>query len=181
MNSHASPIHTSRLTLIAATTRHLRTELESYEQLGELLCAAVPSSWPPGMYDRDAMQFFLEKSLQGGDAVTGWYGWYAIRREQAEQPALLIGSIGYFGPPNSEGVVEIGYSVVPEVRGKGYAREMAEAIMMLAWRDERVGMVVAEAHETNLASRRVLEHCGFKMFGAGREEGFLRFGILRTT
>ncbi len=180
MHPHASSIHTSRLTLIAATVRHLRTELASYEQLGELLCAAVPSSWPPGMYDRDAMQFFLEKSLQGGDAMTGWYGWYAIRKDRAEQRALLIGSIGYFGPPNSEGVVEIGYSVVPEERGKGYATEMVEAMMMLAWRDERVGMVVAEAHETNLASRRVLEHCGFKWIGTGREEGCRRFGILRT-
>lgn len=165
--------------LIAATAEHLRTELESYAQLGEMLGAAVSSTWPPGLYDRDAMQFFLDKAYQGGAEATGWYGWYAIRQPLENNSALLVGSVGYFGPPNSDGVVEIGYSVIPEECGKGYATEMVRAIMDRAWHDERVHLVVAEAHETNIASLKVLEHCGFVALGAGREAGYLRWGVQR--
>lgn len=165
--------------LIAATAEHLRTELDSYTQLGEMLGAAVPSTWPPGLYDRDAMQFFLDKAYQGGAEAIGWYGWYAIRQPLENNSVLLVGSVGYFGPPNSDGVVEIGYSVIPEECGKGYATEMVRAIMDRAWQDKRVRLVVAEAHETNFASLKVLEHCGFVALGAGREAGYLRLGVQR--
>ena len=49
-------IETHRLTLIPQTLEHLRIELEEPGRLGVMLNARVPPGWPPGEYDRDAME-----------------------------------------------------------------------------------------------------------------------------
>ena len=166
-------LQTPRLTLVPTTVEHLRVELHAPERLSTLLEAVVPAGWPPGEYDRDAMEFFLERLQEGGAGAVGWYGWYAVLRATASHPAVLVASGGYFGPP-TDGTAEVGYSVVPDYRGKGYATELVEALTARA-----LGMgcvrVVAEAHEDNAASLAVLARCGYRKVGAGREAGHLRF------
>jgi len=142
---------TKRLILVASTLEHLRTELETPERLGEALGALVPAGWPPGFYDREAMQFFLEQAIQRGNEALGWFGWYAIRRATDAEAALLVASAGYFGPPSADGTVEIGYSVVAEERGKGYATEIVKALLERATATPQVQRVVAETHESNIA------------------------------
>jgi len=175
MSGHSSDIHTPRLKLIPATIDHLRVELDTPERLGALLGAEVPASWPPGVYDRDAMQFFVEKAQQGGEEVLGWYGWYALQPASSETKALLVASAGYSGPPTADGTVEIGYSVANEERGKRYATEMIKALTQRAFEDSRVRHVVAEVHESNTASWKALSRAGFVRIGAGREEGYWRY------
>src|SRR6187200_2056121 len=104
-------IDTPRLRLVPATVDVLRAELRSAEALADATGARVPAGWPPGVYDRDAAEFFLARLLEGGDAAVGWYAWYAILRSDGDAPPVLVGSCGYFGPP-MDGVAEIGYSVV---------------------------------------------------------------------
>ena len=53
-------IRTRRLQLVAMTLAHIEAELQGGLALGPLLGVAIPSSWPPGEYDRDAMQFLLD-------------------------------------------------------------------------------------------------------------------------
>ncbi|MCC6558779.1 MAG: GNAT family N-acetyltransferase [Polyangiaceae bacterium] len=168
-------IRTARLDLIVTTVEHLRAELDAPELLGGLLGAEVPAGWPPGLYDRDAMSFFLAQATERGEEAVGWYGWYAVRRAAGGEGALLVASGGYFGPPSADGTVEIGYSVVPEARGQGYATEVAGALTerALAW--SGVERVVAEAHESNAGSVKVLSRCGFQRVGPGREAGHWRF------
>ena len=93
-------LESHRLTLIASTLAHLRTEFESPQQLASLLNAAVSPEWPTGEYDRDAMEFFRARLEEGGEAVEGWYGWYAVRSADREGPRALVGGAGYFGPPD---------------------------------------------------------------------------------
>ena len=98
----------------------------------------MPASWPPGEYDRDAQEFFLERLQSSGGAGTGWYGWYAIcgddswrsgfsRSQQAS--SSLVGAGGFFGPPDDTGVVEVGFSLWPECTGQGFATEMVTALV----------------------------------------------------
>lgn len=174
MSPHASPIETARLNLIPTTLEHLEAELNAPEQLGELLGAVVPASWPPGLYDRDAMQFFHAKLTEGGDAAVGWYGWYAIQKAAECCPATLVACGGYFGPP-ADGVAEIGYSVAPEFRRRGFASEMIKALVSRAFATRGVSRVVAETAADNMASRRALEKCGFRVSGAGREPGHVHY------
>jgi len=79
-------LRSPRLTLIASTLAHLRTELESPKQLAGMLDAVVSREWPTGEYDRDAMEFFRARLEEGGEAVEGWYGWYAVREADREGP-----------------------------------------------------------------------------------------------
>ena len=154
-------MHTPRLTLIAASPEHIRAELMDPPAIGTLLCADVRTSWPPGEYDRHAQEFFLDQLTKSGDSAVGWFGWYAVRRADVLHPATLVGAAGYFGPPNEEGVVEIGYSTCPEWRGSGLATEMARALVDRAATHALVKSIIARTNSDNTASVSVLERCDF--------------------
>jgi [ribosomal protein S5]-alanine N-acetyltransferase len=175
MNDDAHRIRTARLDLVATTVEHLRVELEAPEQLAALLGAVVPASWPPGFYDRDAMTFFHARLTEAGAAAVGWFGWYALLRATEGQAATLVAGAGYFGPPAADGTVEIGYSTAPEWRGQGYCAEIVTALTARALATEGVQRVVAEVHEENAASLKVLARCGFHRVGAGRDPGHHRY------
>ena len=157
------------------TLTHLQVELDAPEQLTTLLDAKVSASWPPGEYDRDAMLFFRDCLEKGGEEVVGWYGWYAIRAADAQGPRALVGAGGYFGPATNDGTVEIGYSVLPEWRRRGYASELVQALVANAFTFAHVQRVIAHTTQTNIASLGVLRRCGFQAAGSGAEPGHLRF------
>lgn len=161
--------------MIAATLEHVVAELETPTQLSTLLAAQVSPQWPPGEYDRDAMEFFRARFEEGGKEVEGWYGWYALRDCDALQPRVLVGVGGYVGPPDRDGVVEIGYSVLPEWQRMGYATEIVVALVDRAFSHDRVTKVIADTTITNPGSIGVLLRSGFQAAGDGREKGAVRF------
>src|SRR3954470_2435208 len=110
-------LRTRRLDLVAATLEHIEAELENPGALGRLLGVDIPPEWPPGEYDRDALEFFHTK-LQASPDHVGWYTWYAITRDLQGRRQSLVAAAGYFGPP-SAGTAEIGYSVIPSARRNG--------------------------------------------------------------
>ncbi|MFC7666368.1 GNAT family N-acetyltransferase [Hymenobacter humi] len=69
------------------------------------------------------MHYFLEQLTAGGRTAAGWYGWYALHKATAEAPRTLIGAGGFTGPPNEEGMAEIGYSIAADWRRMGLATE----------------------------------------------------------
>jgi len=156
-----SVIRTPRLRLIAATEQHVRAELHSLETFRALITADVPASWPPGQYDRDAQEFFLQALVDGGTAAVGWFGWYALHLAEDSNRATLIGCGGYFGPPSPDGTVEIGYSVCNGWCGRGFATEMAEAFAQHATQLPTVRRVIAHTHDHNQASVATLLRSGF--------------------
>lgn len=122
------PDHPPRLRLVPATVALLDAELEYYELLGRALGAVIPSDWPPEHHDRETLEFWRERLLTPG--AGGWWLHYAVLT--APEPAILIGSVGYKGPP-VDGVVEIGYSVVPSWQRRGLATEACRALIQTAW------------------------------------------------
>ncbi len=154
------PLRTPRLTLFAATVEFLKMEIESPSLLGAALFADVPADWPPGEYDADAMEYFLEQLETRGAEAAGWLGWYAVAHATESRPATLVGSGGFMGPPDGEGMVEIGYSVSEHWRGQGFATEMVSAFVDRA-RDAGVRRVTARTTASNPPSIAVLERNGF--------------------
>jgi GNAT superfamily N-acetyltransferase len=73
---------------------------------------------------------------------------------------VVVGDIGFHGPPDAAGIVEVGYALVEAVRGRGIATAACRQILAVAWRDGATA-VLAEAEADNLASRRVLAKSGF--------------------
>lgn len=63
---------------------------------------------------------------------------------------------------------EIGYWLGEPWWGKGYATEMVEAIVDLAFRVTDLDALFAGTRAANMASRRVLGKCGFRFIGTDR-------------
>jgi [ribosomal protein S5]-alanine N-acetyltransferase len=145
--------------------------------MGSLLDADVPKGWPPGEYDEAAQRFFLDRLSVGGAEVVGWYGWYALLRRSSGQTLLLIASGGFLGLPTDSGVVEIGYSVLPDWRGQGYATEMVGELVKYAFGDRRVNRIVAPTTRQNPGSCKVLEHLGFNESGFGPDPLTIEFEL----
>ncbi|MEW6413126.1 MAG: GNAT family N-acetyltransferase [Candidatus Zixiibacteriota bacterium] len=172
-------ISTNRLDLIAATLEHVLAELKSLQSLASLLRAEVADGWPPGEYDRSAQEFFRDRLKEGGHTVVGWYGWYAVRRGDTNRRSVLVGAAGYFGPPNEQGEVEIGLSVMPAWREQGFATEIVRALIENAFNDPRVNKIIAHTTPANVASCRLLEKCGFLYVGKDGPPGNILYELPR--
>ncbi|MFN8587589.1 MAG: GNAT family N-acetyltransferase [Candidatus Eisenbacteria bacterium] len=168
--AHADPIVTSRLECRPGSVELAEAELAADGSFATRLDCRVPRSWPPGEYDLHAIAFLRDRMREGGTVCAGWYTWYAVERATR----TLVAAGGYFGPP-VDGVVEIGYSVVPEAQRRGLASELAEALVQRAFAQPLVRVVRAHTHEHNPASIRVLERCGFRRSGGVSSEGAVEF------
>ena len=71
----------------------------------------------------------------------------------------------------ANGVAEVGYGILEEYQGQGYAAEAVGAAVIWALKQPDVTCVEAETAPDNLASQRVLEKCGFLPSGTVGEEG----------
>jgi RimJ/RimL family protein N-acetyltransferase len=124
------------------------------ETAARILGAAIPGSWP----QTDLLDV-LPMQASAGDAER--YGiWVMIERATNG----VVGDIGFLGPP-SEGVVEIGFSVVPERRRQGFASEATAAIVDWALQEPDVDAIVARCEGGNIASIGVLDAAGFVRTG----------------
>jgi ribosomal-protein-alanine N-acetyltransferase len=76
-------------------------------------------------------------------------------------------TIGAAGLQHLEGgpEVEVGYRLLKERWGQGYATESARASIDFGFDEVGLERIVAVALETNIASRRVLEKCGLREVG----------------
>lgn len=168
-------LQTKRLELVAATADLLACELKDSAALGRCLNADIPvSEWPPGEYDREAAGFFLDRLQTAGEEAVGWYLWYVIATDDSWPRPTCVAATGFFGEP-CEGKAEIGFSVIPSARGKGYAVEIARALADFAFRSGRVNKLYARTTSANLASLAVLRKSGFTQDGTEDETGLLRF------
>jgi len=154
------------LELIPASKAHMELELNAPSMLSSAINAEVPSDWPPGEYDRDAMQFFYDRLSEGGEAVIGWYSWYAIRRSD-DGSRELVGAAGFFGPPVNS-MAEIGYSIVEKWQGRGLASEVV-ALLAEHAATKGVHTLRARTFESNPASVKVLLKNGFNFTGDTEE------------
>ena len=85
-------------------------------------------------------------------------------------PEVMVGRIGFHGPPDHEGVLEMGYKVFPEYRRRGYAREAVLAMLRWAQRDPGVRRFRASVSPENLPSRNLVAGLGFVEVGTQWDE-----------
>jgi RimJ/RimL family protein N-acetyltransferase len=69
--------------------------------------------------------------------------------------------------------------VIPEAQRRGIATEMARALVARAFDEPLVRAVRAHTYDSNPASIRVLERCGFTRVGPGESPESVRFRIAR--
>ena len=95
--------------------------------------------------------------------------WYVMWRIELRN-GTNIGDLCFKGL-DANGVAEIGYGILEEHQGHGYATEAVNAAVVWALKQPTVTRVEAETEPDNLASQRVLEKCGFLPAGVVGEEG----------
>lgn len=152
-------ILTARLVLRPATAVTLRADLAGRAGLARALDAHVPDDWPPDLYDADAIGWTI-RALERDPAAADWLGYYFLR---AADPNVLIGVGGFKGPPDGDGVVEIGYSIVRSERRRGFATEASRGLLDHAFSDDRVRRVAAETLPDLVASIGVLVKLGMML------------------
>ena len=97
-----------------------------------------------------------------------------------------IGHIGY-GTCPLHGWMEIGYTIIPKERGKGYGTEAIQLIVDHLFLIKSTPRILINTDARNIASIRAAEKAGFKKEGIIRKGGFVRgkhvdcciLGILR--
>jgi RimJ/RimL family protein N-acetyltransferase len=168
-------ILTDRLELIPGSAPQIQAALVSdLPELGKLLNAAIPPTWPPQFLDADALRFTLER-VTASPADACWWLHFVVLRD----PRILIGSAGYKGPPSLDGTVEVGYGIVSDQHRRGYASEAVRGMVRHAFSLPSVTRVVAETLPELIGSIGVLQRCGFRFIGDGSEAGVIRFELRR--
>ncbi len=161
--------------LIPATVDLARAEIRDRGVFERLLGATVPDNWPPESL-ADALPQFLA-SLEASPDCVGWFSWYGLAADTGAAVPVLMASGGFRGPPEN-GTVEIGYSILPQFEGQGYATEMVGALARWALEQPGVTRIVAETEWANPASARVLIKAGFLPVGAVARAGGTRYELL---
>ena len=148
-------LETKRLQLIPFTLDLKKAAMNDRARLVEMLGVYVPEHWPePDL--AEALPFFIENMEK---APTGpVWDWIAIHRLDRG----VIGGIGFMGGPDKDGVVEMGYDVVPEYRKQGYATEMARSLITWAFQETGINIVTASCLDDNIGSIKVLENVGMR-------------------
>ena len=77
----------------------------------------------------------------------------------------VVGMCAYKGPPGPDRAVEIAYGINPEYQGRGYATEVAGALVEFAFASGQVRLVCAHTRPEENASTHVLTKCGFEWVG----------------
>ena len=154
----AASLSSARLFLVPLTTALVKAEQAGSTSLAKLLGTVAPSSWPPELYEPDDLKR-MERLLQDPQNH-GWTLYYLLTQGD---PVRLVGVAGFGGAPTAEGVVDLGYSVLPEFRRQGLATEAVEALITFAVADPRVRAIAAETYPALTASIGVLRKSGFRL------------------
>jgi len=83
-----------------------------------------------------------------------------------------IGSIGHFA--TAEKLLEIGFSVIPPERGKGYCTEAVKILVDYIFLSRDVMRLQARTDVRNVAAQKVLENAEFTKEGIVRKSIFIR-------
>lgn len=95
---------------------------------------------------------------------------WVARAAVSEPDGAVVGHAGFHGPPDDNGMVEVGYTVDPAFRRRGYARAMLRELLRWAGDDPRVRTVRASIRPDNAASLATIAGFGFRKTGEQWDE-----------
>lgn len=155
-------VETARLVLRPWDPMQLLTLIESPQRFAEV--GGVPAAAG------------LREMCASGDVSPDWLA--ALRADNNPDPwrhgflivhrgdNVAIGTAGFKGPADANGIVEIAYGIAPGYEGLGFATEAAAALVEWALATPAVRLVRAQTLPEKNASTQVLTRCGFTWLGA---------------
>lgn len=163
-------VKTDRLKLIALDARLAGLQSRAPAAFFEALNVQSEASWPPDFMESASMDA-AEDLLKVHPEQVGWYFWAFVWPGFVGGMDRLVGGGGFKGPPNEQGQIEIGYSMLVSFREQGLATEAVNALVNWAFASGQVSEVVADTLPHLIASQRVLEKTGFVEVGTREENG----------
>jgi RimJ/RimL family protein N-acetyltransferase len=140
-------------------TENLELLLQSSEELLSSIDAMSPS-------DRAEVSPDWLARVKASASADPWTHGFAVAQRAS---GIVVGMCAYKGPPDADGAVEIAYGINPEYQGRGYATEVARALVAFAFASGRVRLVCAHTRPEENASTHVLTKCGFEWIGEGMD------------
>lgn len=154
-----SPLFTSSLHLLPADAHMLRASLLRPDEFGAAIGRSVAPDWPPLHWDAAPVNWIIG-ALDEHPAEPFWRSWFIALID-----GPLVGTAGFKGPHDSDGFVEIGYSVVTSHWRRGIASEACERLLAWAASDARTRGFRAHTLTGDPASAGVLRKLGFQLSG----------------
>lgn len=154
-------IDTARLRLVPFPPEFLLALIDGAERFEQVAGMRAADGLHDFFVSADVSPAWLEK-LRASTVTDPWLHGFAVIHLESNS---VIGSVGFKGLPDADGMVEIAYGIVLVFQGQGFATEATRAGVKFAFGDERVRLVRAHTLATNNASTRVLAKCGFEFKG----------------
>ncbi len=160
-------ILTPRLELVSMSVAFMRA-LVAYdlEAAGREVGADVPATLTEDL--QDFLRYRLAQ-VEVDPSIVPWLGRAMVLTDEGGG-RRVIGSIGFHGPPDSRGRVEIGYRVEPAYRRQGYARESVRAMFDWAASAHGIRRFVASISPANAPSLRLAAGFGFVQTGSHMDD-----------
>jgi RimJ/RimL family protein N-acetyltransferase len=155
-------ITTPRLHLVPTTTELLEACLLGSNELSRISGWRVPGDWPAKHWDDGAVKWLLERRRTSPETAD-WGARFVLL--PGGDRTTLIGTVGAYGPPDTDGIVEIGYGIVEHLHRRGYGSEAAAGLITWLWQDPRVKTIIAHTLPGDPASSGVLRRNSFTVAG----------------
>lgn len=160
---NAEVLRTERLDLVPLTLEFCEAIVDGDRPRAGQELGLDLSEWPAGSEVDRAFPYYAAR-LREDPTEAAWHGRVVVVRESEE----VAGSANFKGAPD-EGIVEVGYQLVPRLRGNGYAREALAALVDRAFEEPDTEEVVAVIHPDNAPSIAVAESAGLQHTGVQSE------------
>ena len=121
---------------------------------------------PAAFLDYDWLWRIRVEDVRNNPQAESWL----VRAVVAMPDRVVVGHAGFHGPPNERGMVEIGYSILPEYRRRGFARAAVAALLDYAAASTGVKVVRASISPDNAGSLAVIRPFGFAQVGEQWDE-----------
>lgn len=163
-------VESTRLRIIELTTRQMQLLLDDYQALEETL--GLPQTTQQLARRLRPVIAHNISFVQNAPQYHTWYTYWVLVLKAEDR---IVGGLGFKGPPDERGEVEIGYGMDDAERNKGYMTEAVAAMVRWALAQPDVASVRAETANTNVASMRVLQKVGFIAYRATDRYLYWRF------
>jgi RimJ/RimL family protein N-acetyltransferase len=132
-------------------------------EAGELLGVVIPDEWPDD--DDRYLHLWLRDMTDAPQFAT----WRARVIVPVEGEARMMGHAGFHGPPNADGMAEMGYTIFPEFRRRGLATETAERLIAFA-KENGATRIRASVSPDNAPSLAMVKRLGLVQIGEQMDE-----------
>ena len=141
-----SPVPTKRLELESMSPKFMKALLLGQRAEAEAIASlALPADWPGDGAEERVLRLRL-RQIQADPSIQPWLMRAMVLRGPNR---TFVGYVEFHGRPNDNGAAELGYTVFPEFRRRGYATEATQGLMDWALRQHRVGRFLVSISPDN--------------------------------